>query len=66
MGIERCFWAFVGRRAKSKRWNIASLRNKAKVLASSTKGKLEVLYKHYEQLGRENVWTVSSISCGIC
>ena len=35
--------------------NIASLRNKAGVLVTSMKGKLEVFQKHYEQLRRVSV-----------
>ena len=39
----RKFWAFVGRKTKGKKQNIASLRNESGVSVTSTKGKLEVL-----------------------
>ena len=49
------FWAFVGRRTKGKYKNITSLKNKAGVSVSSTQGKLEVLRRHYEELGKVSV-----------
>ena len=49
------FWAFVGRRTKSKRKNIASLRSDSGVSVTSTKGKLNILQKHYEKLGSMSV-----------
>ena len=45
------FWAFVSRRTRGKKKNIASLRNAEGVSVTSTKGKLEVLRKHYQRLG---------------
>ena len=48
-GSRRKFWAFVGRRTKAKNRGIASLKG---VSVTSTKGKLELLQKHYEHLGR--------------
>ena len=37
---KKDFWAFVGWKTKSKKWNIASLKNEAGVLVTSTiKGK---------------------------
>ena len=54
-GSKKEFWAFVGRRTKGKKQNIASLRNEAGVSVTSTKGKLEAFQKHYEQLGRVSV-----------
>ena len=49
------FWAFVGRRTKGKCKNITSLKSKAGVSVSSTQGKLEVLRRHYEELGKVSV-----------
>ena len=46
-GSKKEFWAFVGRKTKGKKWNIASLRNEAGVSVTSKKGKLEVFQKHY-------------------
>ena len=51
----RKFWAFVGRRTKSKRKNIASLRNDSGVSVTSTKGKLSILQQHYQKLGSVSV-----------
>ena len=49
------FWAFVGRRAKAKNRCIASLKGVEGLSVTSTKGKLEVLQKHYQHLGRVSV-----------
>ena len=54
-GSRKEFWAFVGRRTKCKKRNIASLKNEAGVSVSSTKGKLEAFHKHYEHLGRVSI-----------
>ena len=54
-GSRREFWASVGRRAKAKNRGIASLTSVERVSVTSTKGKLEVLQKHYEHLGRVSV-----------
>ena len=52
-GSGKEFWAFVGRRTKGKRKkNIASLKSEAGVSVTSTRGRLEVLQRHYQQLGR--------------
>ena len=52
-GNEKEFWAFVGRRTKGKRKkNIPSLKSEAGVSVTSTRGKLEVLQRHYQQLGK--------------
>ena len=48
------FWAFVGRKTKGKKKNIASLKSDTGMSITSTRGKLEVLQKHY-QLLNENV-----------
>ena len=45
--------AFVGRRTKGKRKkNISSLKSEAGVSVTSTRGKLEVLQRQYQQLGK--------------
>ena len=51
-GSRKEFWAFVGRRTKGKYKNITSLKSKAGVSVSSMQGKLEVLRRHYEELGK--------------
>ena len=51
-GSTKEFWAFVGRRTKVKNRGIASLKGVEEVSLTSTKGKLEVLQKHYQHLGR--------------
>ena len=52
-GSKKEFWAFVGRRTKGKRKkNIPSLKSEARVSVTSTRGKLEVLQRHYQQLGK--------------
>ena len=50
-GNRKEFWAFVCRRTKGKRRGVTALRNSAGVSVTSTKGKLEVLKRHYQQLG---------------
>ena len=54
-GNRKEFWAFVSRRTKGKYKNITSLKSKAGVSVSSTQGKLEVLWRHYEELGKVSV-----------
>ena len=52
-GSKKEFLAFVGRRTKGKRKkNIPSLKNEAGMSVTSTRGKLEVLQRHYQQLGK--------------
>ena len=52
-GNKKELWAFVGRRTKGKRKkNIPSLKSEAGVSVTSTRGKLEVLQRHYQQLGK--------------
>ena len=52
-GSRKEFWAFVGRRTRGKRKkNIPSLKSEAGVSVTSTRGKLEVLQRHYQQLGK--------------
>ena len=54
-GSRKEFWAFVGRRTKGKKKNITSLKSDAGVSVTSTRGKLEVLQKHYQLLGKIGV-----------
>ena len=50
-GSRKEFWAFVCRRTKGKNMtNIPSLKSEAGVSVTSTRGKLEVLQIHYQQL----------------
>ena len=52
-GSKKEFWAFVGRRTKGKREkNIPLLKSEAGVSVTSTRGKLEILQRHYQQLGK--------------
>ena len=52
-GNKKEFWAFVGRRTKGKRKkNIRSLKSEPGVSVTSTRGELEVLQRHYQQLGK--------------
>ena len=52
------FWAFVGRRTKGKRKkNTPSLKSEAGVSVTSTRGKLEVLPRHYQQLGKISLYS---------
>ena len=52
-GSKKEFWAFVGRRTKVKRKkNIPSLKCEAGVSVTSARGKLEVLQRYYQQLGK--------------
>ena len=52
-GNKKEFWAFVGKRTKGKRKkNIPSLKSEAGVSVTSTRGKLEVLQRYYQQLGK--------------
>ena len=49
------FWAFVGRKTKSKKKNIASLKSDTGMSITNTRGKLEVLQKHYQLLSKKSV-----------
>ena len=49
------FWAFVGRKTKGKKKNIASLKSDTGMSITSTRGKLEVLQKHYQLLSKMSV-----------
>ena len=49
------FWAFIGRKTKGKKKNIASITNDTAMSITSTRGKLEVLQKHYQLLSKMSV-----------
>ena len=50
-GSRKEFWAFMGRRTKGKmKKDIPSLKSEAGVSVKSTRSKLEVLQRHYQQL----------------
>ena len=49
------FWAFVGRKSKGKKKNIASLKSDIGLSLTSTRGKLEVLQRHYQLLSKMSV-----------
>ena len=50
-GSRKEFWAFVGRRTKGKK-NTTSLKSDTGVSVMSTRGKLEVLQRNYQHLGK--------------
>ena len=52
------FWAFVGRKSKGKKINIASLKCDTGLSLTSTRGKLEVLQRHYQLLSKMSVDSV--------
>ena len=52
------FWAFVGRKSKGKKKNIASLNTDTGLSLASTRGKLEVLQRHYQLLSKMSVDSV--------
>ena len=52
------FWAFVGRKSKGKNKNKASLKSDTGLSLKSTRGKLEVLQRHYQLLSRMSVDSV--------
>ena len=52
------FWAFVGRKSKGKKKNIASLKSDTGLSLTSTRGKLEVLQRHYQLLSKMSVDSV--------
>ena len=49
------FWALIGRKTKGKKKNIASITNDTAMSITSTRGKLEVLQKHYQLLSKMSV-----------
>ena len=60
------FWAFVGRKSKGKKKYIASLSCDTGLSVTSTKGKLEVLQKHYQLLSKmtSDIYIVCLIPTG--
>ena len=52
------FWAFVGRKSKGKKENIASLKSNTGLSLTSTRGKLQVLQRHYQHLSKMSVDSV--------
>ena len=52
------FWAFVGRKSKGKKKNIASLKSDTGLSLTSIRGKLEVLQRHYQLLSKMSVDSV--------
>ena len=49
------FWAFVCRKSKGKKKNIASLKSDTSLSLTSTRGKLEVLQRNYQLLSKMSV-----------
>ena len=54
-GSRKQFWSFVSRKSKGKKGSITSLRNASGISVSSVRGKLEILKKHYEDLGKMEI-----------
>ena len=54
-GSRKQFWSFVSR-SRGKKGTIFSLRNESGISVSSVNGKLEILEKHYENLGKVGVY----------
>ena len=52
------FWAFVGRKSKGEKKNIASLKSDTGLSLTSTQGKLEVLQRYYQFFSMMNVESV--------
>ena len=52
------FWAFVGRKSKHKKKNIASLKSDTGLSLTNTRGKLEMLQRHYQLLSKMSVDSV--------
>ena len=52
------FWAFVSRKSKGKKKNIASLKSDTGLSLTRTRGKLEVLQRHYQLLSKMSVDSV--------
>ena len=52
------FWAFVGRKSNGKNKNIASLKSDTGLSLTSTRGKLEVMQRHYQLLSKMSVDSV--------
>ena len=54
-GNRKIFWSFVGRKTRGKKSTISSLKNEAGASMTSVKGKLDILRKHYQKLGKVSV-----------
>ena len=52
------FWAFVGSKSKGKKKNIASLKSDTGLSLTNTRGKLEVMQRHYQRLSKMSVDSV--------
>ena len=52
---RKVFWAFVGRKSKGKKKNIASLKSNTGLSLTSTRGKLQ---RHYQLLNKMSVASV--------
>ena len=52
---KKHFWAFLGRKTKGKKKNIALLKSNTGMSITSTRGKLKVLQKHYQLLSKMSV-----------
>ena len=55
---RKVFWAFVGRKSKGKKKNIASLKSDTGLSLTSARGKLVVLQRHYQLLSNMSVDSV--------
>ena len=55
MRIGKSSGLFVGRKTKGKQKNITSLKSDTVLSLTSTRGKLEVLQKHYQLLSKMSV-----------
>ena len=57
-GNWKIFWSFVGRKTRGKKsvyYSISSLKNEVGASRTSVKGKVEILRKHYQKLGKVSV-----------
>ena len=54
-GNRKMFWSFVSKKTRGKKSHISSLKSEAGSSITSVKGKLEILHKHYQKLGRVSV-----------
>ena len=54
-GNRKMFWSFVSKKTRGKKSSISSLKSEAGSSITSVKGKLEILHKHYQKLGRVSV-----------
>ena len=54
-GNRKMFWSFVGKKTRGKKSHISSLKSETGASITSVKGKLEILQKHYQKLGKVSV-----------